>query len=94
MIKSVAYERALNFSVRIVHLYKYLKDEKKEYIMSKQLMRSVTSIGANLAEAIHGQSKKDFIVKVYISLKEASETQYWLELLYKTGYLTNEISEN
>lgn len=56
MVKSIAYEKALNFSIRIVHLYKYLKGEKKEYIMSKQLMRCGTSVGANLAEAINGQS--------------------------------------
>ena len=87
-MSGVAYEKALKFSIRIVKLYKYLKEEKKEYIMSKQLMRCGTSIGANLAEAKRGQSTKDFVSKIYISLKESSETEYWLELLYKTEYLT------
>ena len=88
MKDSIAYEKALKFSIRIVKLYKYLKEEKKEFIMSKQLMRCGTSVGANLAEARRGQSTKDFTAKIYISLKEASETEYWLELLYETEYLT------
>jgi len=88
MKDSIAYEKALKFSIRIVKLYKYLKEEKKEFVMSKQLMRCGTSVGANLAEARRGQSTKDFISKIYISLKESSETEYWLELLYETKYLT------
>ena len=76
------------FAVRIIRLYKYLCDEKKEFVLSKQLLRSGTSIGANIKEAIRGQSKDDFAHKMNISLKEASETEYWLELLFETGYIT------
>ncbi len=78
------------FAVRIVRLYRYLCDEKKEYVLSKQLLRSGTSIGANLAEAECAISKKDFLSKVYISLKECMETKYWLELLHETDYLTEQ----
>lgn len=77
------------FAVRIVRLYKYLCDEKHEFVLSKQLLRSGTSIGANLSEALYGISRKDFLSKVYISLKECAETKYWLELLYSTEYLTD-----
>lgn len=77
----------MNFSVRIVNLYKWLCDEKKEFVMSKQLLRSGTSIGANLAEAQAAISKADFAAKVYISSKECMETQYWIELLHRTEYL-------
>ena len=70
-------------------LYKYLCYEKKEYILSKQLLRSGTSIGANVAEALQGQSKRDFLMKMNISLKETSETKYWLRLLHATGYLSD-----
>ena len=82
--------KSLNFAVRIVNLYKYLANEKKEYVLSKQLLRSGTSIGANAREAVYGQSRNDFIAKMSIALKETSETEYWLELLEKTEYLTNE----
>ncbi len=78
----------MDFAIDIVNLYKYLCETKKEYVLSKQLLRSGTSIGANLVEAQSGISKKDFIAKIYISLKETAETEYWLELLYKTDYLT------
>ena len=76
------------FAVRIVKLYKYLIDEKKEFVLSKQLLRSGTSIGANVYEAIRGVSKADFKNKMGIALKEASETQYWLEILFETDYLS------
>ena len=79
--------KSLEFAVRIVNLCKYLMNDKKEYILSKQLMRSGTSIGANVAEAQRGQSKADFIAKMSIALKEANETQYWLTLLFRTEYL-------
>ena len=82
--------KSLVFAKRIIRLYKYLCDEKKEFVMSKQLLRSGTSIGANVHEAVYGQSKSDFIAKMSIALKEASETEYWLELLNRTGYLTGE----
>lgn len=69
-------------------MYKYLCSEKQEYILSKQLLRSGTSIGANIAEAQNAISKKDFVSKVYIALKECTESKYWIELLYRTDYLT------
>ena len=82
------YERCLDFSVRIVNLYKYLFKEHNEYVLSKQLLRSGTSIGANVAEARHAISKRDFLNKMYISYKEANETLYWIELLFRTDYIS------
>ena len=76
------------FSVRIVKLARYLQEEKKEYILSKQLIRAGTSIGANIVEAQQAQSRADFISKLSIALKEASETNYWLRLLNATEYLS------
>ena len=77
------------FAVRIVKLCKFLTENKKEFILSKQLLRSGTSIGANIREAEHAESKADFIHKLSISLKEANETEYWLDLLNKTEYLNS-----
>ena len=85
-----AKEKSLHFAGRIVKLYQYLCDEKKEYTLSKQILRSGTSIGANLAEAENAISRKDFLSKLYISLKECSETLYWLKLMKETDYLTEE----
>ena len=82
------------FALRIIKLYNYIKDEKKEYILSKQLIRSGTSIGANVKEAIRGQSRPDFYAKLNIALKEASETEYWLELLHDSGYLNDAFYED
>ena len=82
--------KSKHFAIRIVRLYQFLCDEKKEYVLSKQILRSGTSVGANLAEAETASSRKDFQAKVYIALKECSETQYWLELLKETDYLTKE----
>ena len=82
------------FALRIINLYKYLCDEQKEYVLSKQILRSGTAIGANLAEARRAISKKDFMAKVYIALKECSETEYWLELLYESGYVKQEWFES
>ena len=79
--------KSFKFAIRIVNLYKYLCNEKQEYILSKQLLRSGTSIGANVSEAQRGQSKPDFVSKMNIALKEANETDYWLRLLYETNYL-------
>ena len=79
--------KSMNFAIRIVKLYKFLTESKKEYVLSKQVLRSGTSIGANVKEGIRGQTKPDFVSKMSIALKEASETEYWLELLYKTDYL-------
>lgn len=85
---SITLKKSKDFAIRIVRLYQYLSSEKHEYVLSKQLLRSGTSVGANLSEAIYGISFKDFVSKVYISLKECAETKYWLELLYKTDYLS------
>ena len=76
-----------DFAKRIVKLYQFLATEKHEFTMAKQVMRSGTSIGANIRESIYAQSKADFISKMCIALKESSETEYWLELLYETGYI-------
>ncbi|MBR0226937.1 MAG: four helix bundle protein [Clostridia bacterium] len=87
---SLIYDKSKQFAIHIVQLCKFLRDVKKEYVLSKQLLRSGTSIGANLAEAKYAISRNDFIAKQYIALKETSETLYWLELLYQTDYLTEE----
>ena len=79
--------KSFEYAIRIVNLYRYLCDEKKEYILSKQLLKSGTSIGANVSEAQRGQSKNDFYAKYNIALKEAYETHYWIRLLYATNYL-------
>jgi four helix bundle protein len=81
--------KSLAFSVRIVNLHKYLTSQKKEYILSRQICKSGTSIGANIAEAQRAQSTADFVAKLKIALKEASETQYWLQLLHETNYLSD-----
>jgi len=81
-------DKSFNFSVRIVNLYKYITNSKKEYVLSRQLLRSGTSIGANIHEGINGQSKKDFLSKMYIAFKEATETEYWIKLLFETKYIT------
>ena len=83
-------EKSFRFAVRIVNLCKDLQTEQKEYILSKQLLRSGTSIGANVSESQQAQSRPDFISKLNIALKEASETEYWLRLLFETEYLTKE----
>lgn len=88
MIKNDAVDKSFDFAVRIVNLYKYMVREHKEYVLSKQLLRCGTSIGANISEAQRGQSKADFSAKMNIALKEANETCYWLKLLYKTDYLS------
>ena len=81
---------SLDFAIRIVNLYKFLCTQKKEYVLSNQVLRSGTSIGANLAESEMSQSSADFIAKLHIALKEANETKYWLTLLQKTNYITKE----
>ncbi|WP_265658201.1 four helix bundle protein [Francisella philomiragia] len=80
-------DKSFNFSIRVVKLYKYLCENKKGYVLSKQLVRSGTSIGANINEAQAGQSKADFIARMCIASKEARETKYWINLLIKTDYL-------
>ena len=94
MKDNVILDKTLDFSVRIVNLCKYLRKEKKEYLMSEQLLRCGTSIGANAHEAHNGQSSRDFLAKMYISFKEAAETEYWLKLLSRTNYLTQEQSKS
>ena len=82
------------FALRIIKLYHFLSDSKKEFILSKQVLRSGTSIGANIREGIYGQTKKDFLAKMSIALKEASETEYWLELLHESNYVNDESFES
>jgi four helix bundle protein len=84
-------DKSKAFALRIIKLYQYLFNAKREFVISKQLLRSGTSIGANVRESQRGQSEADFYAKLYIALKEADETAYWLELLYESGFLsTNE----
>jgi four helix bundle protein len=84
---NIVREKSFAFAIRVVNLYKFLSAEKKEFVLSKQLLRSGTSIGANIEEAIGGVSEKDFINKIGIAYKEARESIYWLRLLQNTGYL-------
>lgn len=85
--KNIVKEKSFLFAIEIVGLYKVLA-ERKEFVLSRQMLRSGTSIGANVREAEHAQSKADFIHKLSISLKEANETEYWLELLFETNYIS------
>ena len=85
--------KSYEFAILIVETYKYLCDSKKEYVLSKQLLRSGTSVGANIEEAIGGQSRKDFYAKLTISYKEARETHYWIRLLRDTKYLEENKAE-
>ncbi len=85
--KSIIGDKSMAYAIRIVRLYRYLTDEKHEFVMSKRLLRCGTSIGANTKESKNAQSRNDFLNKLNIALKEADETEYWLELLYKTDYL-------
>lgn len=88
IMDNVIENKSFQFAIRIVRLYKFLCEEKKEYILSKQLLRAGTSIGANVTESQQAQSKPDFVSKISISLKEASETKYWIKLLGATEYLS------
>ena len=85
---NVIKEKSFAFAVRIVNLYRHLSESKKEFVLSKQLLRSGTSIGANVAEAEQAQSTPDFVSKMSIALKETSETEYWIRLLASTNYIT------
>jgi four helix bundle protein len=91
--KNIIKEKSFAFAIEIVTIYKILS-EKREFVLSKQMLRSGTSIGANIREAEHAQSKADFIHKLSISLKEANETEYWLDLLFETNYLTESEFQN
>ena len=88
VMENTSRAKSKKFALRIIKLYKYLCEAKKEFVLSKQILRSGTSIGANLVEAERGQSRKDFLAKVYIALKEAAESKYWLELLHESEYLS------
>ncbi len=91
---STGLDKSKSFAIRIVRLYSHLRENKREYVMSKQLLRCGTSIGANLAEAECAISRAGFRTKVCIALKECAETMYWLELLMETDYLTSEQFES
>ena len=94
MKENIIQQKSFAFAIRVVNAYKYLTEQKKEFVLSKQLLRSGTSIGANVEEATGGQSKKDFIAKISISYKEARETKYWLKLLTATDYLDEKLSKS
>ena len=85
--ENVIVEKSKAFALRIIKMYQFIAKEEREFVLSKQILRSGTSIGANVKEAIRGQSKPDFYAKMNIALKEASETEYWLELLHESGYI-------
>lgn len=88
--KGPLWHKSFAFALRVVKLAKYLQDEKREFVLSKQVLRSGTAIGALVREAEHAQSKADFINKMSIALKEGNETDYWIDLLHQSGYLTQE----
>jgi len=90
MSRSLLQDKSLLFAVRCVNMYRYLTNEKKEYVLSKQMLRSGTSIGANITESRNAQSDADFISKLSIALKEADETAYWFELMKMTEYISEE----
>ncbi|MBR6940348.1 MAG: four helix bundle protein [Clostridia bacterium] len=94
MNENAVLEKSKRFALRIVRLYKYLCGEKKEYVLSKQILRSGTSIGANITEAECGQTKADFYAKMNIALKETAETCYWLELLHESDYIDSTSFDN
>lgn len=88
MKENIIQQKSYTFAIKIIELYKYLTGTKKEFVLSKQLLRSGTSIGANVEEALGGQSRKDFIAKISIAYKETRETKYWLSLLREAKYMT------
>jgi four helix bundle protein len=94
MKESLLREKSYNFALRIVRLYKFMASEQKEFVLSKQILRSGTSIGANVEEAKHAQSKADFVHKLSISQKEAAENNYWLRLLRDSEYLSEKQAES
>ena len=94
MGSNVIYDKSYKFAIRVVNLHKYLKNEHKEFVLSKQLLRSGTSIGALTREAKFAQSRADFVNKLSIALKEANETDYWIDLLFDTDFLTVSMHEN
>lgn len=91
---NIVLNKSYQFSLRAVKLYKYLCEEKKEYVLSKQVLRSATSIGANTEEAVGAQSKADFIFKIQVAFKECRETHYWLRLLMDSEYLDKKLGKS
>ena len=91
MKENISAKKSVEFSIKIIELYKVLMSDKKEFVMSKQLLRSATAIGALIREAEHAESKADFLHKMNIALKEANETGYWLLLLYKGDYISENV---
>jgi len=94
MSQSILIQNSLKFSAKIIKLQQYLVKQKKETIISKQIIRSATSIGANINEANYGSSKADFIAKMHIALKECAETEYWITLLKESEYITEDIFDS
>lgn len=94
MKENVLIDKSIVFAARIIKLHRYLIKNKKETIISKQIVRSGTSIGANINEANYGQSKADFIAKLHIALKETAETEYWLRLLVMSEYITADMGKS
>jgi four helix bundle protein len=94
MKENIIKDKSFLFAIKVVSLYQFLAEAKKEYVLSKQVLRSGTSIGANVRESEHAQSKLDFIHKLSISLKEANETEYWFDLLFHSGYINQELYQD
>jgi four helix bundle protein len=94
MKDNILIEKSIDFGARIVKLHKYLANDKHETVISKQILRSGTSIGANINEAQYGNSKADFIAKLHIALKETAETEYWLHILQKSDYIESNLAES
>ena len=94
MKESILREKSYQFALRIIKLYKFISTEKKEFVLSKQILRSGTSIGANVEEATQAQSKTDFVHKLSIAQKESAETNYWLRLLRDSEFLTEKQAES
>lgn len=94
MKENILKNKSFDFAIRIVNLHKYLKKKHEEYIIAQQIMRSGTSVGASVREAEHAESLKDFTHKLNIALKEVNETEYWLDLLHATGYVTKRMHES
>lgn len=94
MKENIIQIKTYDFALKIIRLYKLIVDEKNEYVLSKQLLRCGTSIGANVEEAIGGQSERDFLAKLSISYKEARETKYWINLLYDSSYINQKDYED
>jgi len=92
--QNVIADKSFDFAVRVVNLYRYLCDEKREFVLSKQLLRSGTSVGANISEALQAQSKRDYLSKMNIALKEASETLYWIRLFHATDIIDDKQKES